>query len=395
MLVLKWANDLFIENPGFKRIKSDFVVISVSLMILLQCCVKQFIPETTEKKNLLIIEGLITDQCESYEIKLSRSQPLGLKYKADPVLGAIVTVSDDRGNFYSFHEKDPGVYFSDSSDFMGVIGRKYSLHVRAPDTLGFYSSYESEPEEMKPVPPIDSIFYEKILIKNSELLSDRIENCQIYLNTHDDSGNGKYFRWDYTETWEFHLHWEHPNFACWVTRKSVNILIKNTSGLARDYINRYPLNYIPETSDRLEIKYSILANQYSISEDEYNYWDKLKSITQDVGGLYDMIPANVPGNISCVTYPEELVLGYFSVSAKASKRIFIKDNFAGQVNLYSACIKEIITNPGYIPGIGSWIWILEENGFATPPYIILTSDKGCVDCTERGAISKPDFWIDK
>jgi hypothetical protein len=173
---------------------------------------------------------------------------------------------------------------------------------------------------MRPVQPIDSIYYEKITIRKSDDISKGIDNCQIYLDTHDESGNCKYFRWDFTETWEFHLHYEFPNFACWITKASDKILLKNTTGLARDYVKKYPLNYIAETSDRLEIKYSILANQYSLSPDEFTYWDKLKSMSDDVGGLYDIVPANVPGNITCITHPEERVLSYFSVSAKASRR---------------------------------------------------------------------------
>ena len=396
MYMPKWAGDPLIKNAGFNRMKLDFVVISVSLLILLGGCVKQFIPVTNEKKHLLVVEGLITDQNETYKVKLSRSRPVGIKYEVDPVTGAQVTVSDDLGNYYFFHGGNGGIYLSDSSIFKGEPGRKYLLHIRAPDSVGiFYSDYESAIVEMKPVPPIDSLYYKKITVRDSPVLSDKIDNCQIYLNTHDDSGNCKYFRWDFDETWEFHLHWDLPNYTCWITRKSGNIMVKNTTSLATDYINGYPLNYIAETSDRLQVKYSILVNQYSLSPEEYNYWEKLKSMSDEVGGLYDIIPANVPGNISCITHPEEQVLGYFSVSAKASRRIFIKDYFAGQVDVYSACLSQIVTNPGIIPGVGFYVWILYRNDFAVPPYVYLTSDKGCADCTVRGTKIKPIFWEDK
>ncbi len=341
---------------------------------------------------MLIVEGLITDLCESYKIRLSRSQPLGPEYQRDPVSGAQVTVMDDLGNNYSFREKYPGVYISDSSVFRGKTGRKYTLHIKAQDSLGLYSYYESMPSEMKAVPPIDSLYYEKVTVREADITSAGIDNCQIFLNTHDDSGNCKYFRWDFTETWEFNLHYESPNFTCWLSKTSDNILVKNTTGLARNNISGYPLLYIPETSDRLEVKYSLLANQYSLSEDEFSYWEKLKRYTEDVGGLYDIIPSIVPSNIICLTHPEEQVLGYFSVSAKVSKRIFIKDYFAGQINMYKSCASEKITNPGFIGGIGIWVWILERNDFASPPYVILTSDKGCVDCRVRGSDIRPAFW---
>jgi len=377
----------------YNRIKPEFGGLFV-LLILSGGCIKEFIPETIEKKSLLIVEGLITDQYETYKIKLSRSQPLGLKYQEDPVRAAQVNVMDDLGKKYFFREKYPGVYWSDSLVFRGKAGRKYSLHINAPDTLGVYSNYESVPAELKAVPPIDSLYYEKIAVREEDDLSGGIDNCQIYLNTHDDSGNCKYYRWDFAETWKFHLRWDLPNYTCWLTENSKKILIKNTTGLSRDYIIRHPLNYIPETTVRLEVKYSLLANQYSVSQDEYAYWEKLKHITEEVGGLYDMIPANVPGNIICITHPEEQVLGYFSVSAKTSKRIFIKDYFAGQINIWKDCAMETIYDPGYIPGIGAWLWVLEKNDFARPPYIILTSIQGCADCTIRGSNIRPDFWDD-
>ena len=368
--------------------------ILVFLTFLSSACLKQFIPETAESKNLLVIEGLITDQNEAYKVKLSRSQSLGLKFEILPVTGANVTVSDDLGNYFTFAEKDSGVYLSDSTIFRGETGRKYLLHIRASDSYGVSSDYESVPVEMKSVPPIDSMYYQKIPIRKAEHFYESLDNCQIFLDTHDAKGECRYFRWDFTETWEFHLHYNLPNYTCWISKKSENIIIKNTSGLASDNIIRFPLNYIPETSDRLEVKYSIYVNQYSLSQEEYSYWEKLKLFSQDVGGLYDMIPADVNGNISCLTRPGDKVLGYFSVSAKRSQRLFIKDSFAGQINIYKDCASQRIDNPGEIPGLGSWLWIIESSAFSVPPYVVLTSDKGCADCTVRGSINKPAFWED-
>lgn len=78
-------------------------------------------------------------------------------------------------------------------------------------------------------------------------------------------------------------------------------------------IDRHPVIYISNLTDRLKTKYSILVNQYSLNEDEYNYWKKLKNITVSVGGLHDIIPSLIPSNIVCIENPGEKVLGYFSV----------------------------------------------------------------------------------
>ena len=94
------------------KLKLYLFSIVVFLTFLSSACLKQFIPETAESKNLLVIEGLITDQNEAYKVKLSRSQSLGLKFEILPVTGANVTVSDDLGNYFTFAEKDSGVYLS-------------------------------------------------------------------------------------------------------------------------------------------------------------------------------------------------------------------------------------------------------------------------------------------
>jgi hypothetical protein len=84
------------------------------------------------------------------------------------------------------------------------------------------------------------------------------------------------------------------------------------------------------------------------------------------------------------------VLGYFSVSAKSSKRIYIEDSFRGLVNLYSKCPVDTI---GYYEAFPSWYWVIEADPFLG--YKVLTDKEYCADCTTRGTTIKPDFWIDQ
>jgi hypothetical protein len=137
------------------------------------------------------------------------------------------------------------------------------------------------------------------------------------------------------------------------------------------------------------------VNQYSLNEDEYNYWQKIQNVTVQVGSLYDIIPASIPSNIQCIEVPGEKVLGYFSVSAKSSKRIFIKDKFSGIIDRYTnaICIKDTIpyVNPS---GLGTSVWILDDEPYHIGPYKITTEIQGCADCTLRGSNIKPSFWED-
>jgi hypothetical protein len=130
-----------------------------------------------------------------------------------------------------------------------------------------------------------------------------------------------------------------------------------------------------------------------MNEDEYNYWERLQNITAQVGGLYDIIPSSIPSNIECIEKPDEKVLGYFSVSAKSSKRIYIKDNFEGIIDHYNNCITDTIPYID-VQGLGISLWILDDGQYHIPPYKVLTDNKGCADCTVRGTTVKPGYWVD-
>jgi hypothetical protein len=365
-------------------------------ILIISGCITQFVPETDEDPNLMVVEGLITDQPEVYTIKLSKSMPLGKKITLKPLKGCTVKITDDQGHTYAVPESSTsGTYQTNPATFRGVVGRKYTLHVSTNNAMPTHYSYESLPVVMNAVPPIDSLYHEKVLIKEKDEFSGPKEGSQVYLNTKDSQGICQFYRWDYTETWKFQLPYMVPNSTCWITNKSDVINIKNTSVLTEDRINRFPLKLISSETDRLSVRYSILVNQYSLSEDEFTYWEKLQNLSEEVGSLYDITPSSVPGNIFCVEDPGEQVLGYFSVSAKTSKRIYIDESFRGLINLYSDCISDTIYGTKPIPNLNSSVWVIEEQLYAMPPYRVITDKKFCADCTVRGTTTQPVWWEEK
>ena len=368
------------------------LIILLSILLLLSSCITQFIPHTTEAQDLLVVEGLITDKPETNIIKISRPNQLGFTTSPLPVSGCNVTVTDESGGSFIFKETTPGTYASDPAKFQGIIGQFYTLHIGT--TLSKSQNFDSYPMELKPVPPIDSVYYEKIVFSESTGTSGGQEGCQILLDTHDPQNQCKFYRWEYSETWEFHLPYTVPNNVCWVSNNSDVINIKNTSIIGEDRISRYPLTLITNKTDRLREKYSILVNQYSLNPDEYNYWAKLQNISQQVGGLYDIIPSSIASNIYCVDDPNQKVLGYFSVSAKSSSRIFIKDRFAGVQTEYTdrTCIADTVVGNNPIQYLNSSVWVIINNPLPPPGYRVTTRIKGCYDCTVRGTKIMPIFW---
>jgi len=374
--------------------KNIWKILLTSFILLFSSCISQFVPQTTGDRELLVVEGLITDKPEAYTIKLSRPFHLGISNVARPISGCDVSISDDMGQLFSFNETTPGTYTSDPTKFQGIIGRTYTLHIRTNLTNNILN-YESFPVEIKPVPPIDSLYYEKVTFQEGPDGSVSQEGCQIFLDTHDPKNECKFFRWEYSETWQFRLPYSVPNRVCWLSNNSDVVNIKNTSVISEDRVTKYPLTLVSNVTDRLRERYSLLVNQYSLNEDEYLYWEKLQNISEQVGGLYDIVPSAIPSNIYCLEDPTQKVLGYFSVSACSSRRIFIKDHFAGVFTPYSdkTCISDTIFGNGPIAYLNTFVWVIIDHPLPPPTYRVLTRTKGCYDCTVRGTNIQPDFWI--
>jgi hypothetical protein len=355
-----------------------------------------------------VVEGLITDQPGRYTIKVSQSIPLGAKAELRPVTGCNVFIMGGNNN-EKLYDIGGGSYITNGS-FKGEVGMTYRLKieifnlVRTQKVLAHV--LQSLPMEMLPVPEIDSLFFKKETIRVEDGFSSPGEGCQIYINTSDPANICKYYRWDYTETWKLETpHYNRTiNRNCWITNKSGDINIKSSNDLNINRIENYPVKFISNESDRLAVRYHIRVDQYSVSENEYNYWKDLQNITEETGNLYDIIPSAVVGNMYCVEEPDRVILGYFSVSASRSKMIYIDERFEGLIDLYSRCVEDTTFQQGR-PGWpdaawyslnGTVFWIVEDMiNSAGPKYIITTQDKSCVDCTTRGSLLKPDFWRDE
>lgn len=372
-------------------------VLAPIFLLIIAGCVEEFSPVLPSIKYYLVVNGLITDQPEAYTVRLSWSVTPGEKMSV-PLPGCDVKVYDDEGYTYQFTESSaPGEYISDTATFRGVVGRKYKLRINTNNASPRHYSYESEPVEMKEVPPIDSLYYEKVLIYETSPGEDIQEGYQIYLDTHDPNRKCVYYRWEYNETWKFEIPFLLAiNRRCWASNNSQNIDVKSTVVLSEDRVSRHPVTLITNETNRLSVRYSINVNQFSLSEREFEYWEKVRNVVQDVGGLYDIIPSSINGNLFCIEDPVEPVLGYFSVSARASKRIYMNEKLPGTMNPYEYCPADTsrILDPKPPVNLSEGHWLLDMNHDNAGYYIVLTHNYYCVDCTTQGTTKKPEFWQD-
>lgn len=382
-----------VKSPVFLKIQWLTKLALIAMLFVAGSCVTEFIPQIEENAQLVVVEGLITDRQEIQTIKLSKSLPFGERSTAKPLSGCNVTVTDDLGGRFILSETEIGTYTLPPS-FHGSVGRFYTLHIKTGQS-NRNLSYESYPVEMKPVPEIDSIYYEKVVVQEKFEDFFGIDGCKIFLNTYDPGNICRYYRWDFSETWVLRLLWPVDNIKCWVSDRSHDIIVKSTAAFDDSRIVGQPVTYISNETDRLSRKYSIEVNQYSLNEDEFSYLEKIKNLNAGVGGLYDKIPASIPNNLICIDNPNEKVLGFFSVSAKSSRRIFIEGDFRGIIDRYNKCPVDTIYGDYDPPDLYLTMWPILDHPqtFGAPRTRILTDDKGCADCTVRGTKVKPGFWI--
>jgi len=363
---------------------------TVLFIIIASACTTKFLPEIDEYDNIMVVEGLLTNENRANYVKISRTIPVGITGISSPLVDAHVYIRDDLNRIAVFHEKRAGYYASDSLTFRGEIGRTYTLHIMAGG-----KNYESDPMLIQEVQPIDSLFAE--FRYEEDVIYPPLYEYTVYFNSYDPENNNRFFRWTYEEVWEFHLPWHYPpdyKRICWLTEESSEIIIKNNSTVEEAIIDRYPLLTVDNrSSNKLYQRYSILLKQYSINEDEYNYWESMKKMTEEQGGLYDPIPQSLTGNIKCVDDPAEPVLGFFSVSAVEQKRLFIdNDTIKYPAGGPQYCVTDTAYSINEISGLGKYVFILEfiDEG----AYYLLSRFEQCADCRLFGTNIKPDYWDD-
>ena len=357
-------------------------------------CREPYTPGIDRYENMLVIDGLITDQEGPYLVKLSRSYAFDESLPT-PEEGALVMIMDGDGEIYEFTEGQAGVYLSHPS-FRGELGHSYKLLVSTSDQL----DYESEWVELRDVPEIDSIGYEWQERSTSDP-NQSVYGMEIKVNTHDNSDQTRYYRWEWVETWEIITPITssfYPDEArCWQTAGSGIISIGTSEHLTHDVIEDHPIYFVSTESNKLRIKYSILVNQYSLSREAYSYWKSLQDITMNTGTLFDPTPAMVTGNISNTSDPEIPVLGIFQASALKKERIFIdrseipvsQDIPSG----YSSCSFFDVVDSVEIDYYSSRGFPLAEiYTLAGVDHYIFTNSEMCFRCTLSGSNEKPGYW---
>jgi hypothetical protein len=388
-------------------IKINIIIFVVSLLIF--ACIEPYTPDIEEYRDLMVINGRITNQ-EGYQtVDISRTSSYNDPAR-NPESGCDVKVYDDRGHVFEYAETSPGYYICWIDKEYLLAGTRYRLEV----VTGEGTTYRSAYDIMNPCAEIDTIYYEISEEFPLNPLLDPYPGLQFFIDTRESPGNISNFRWELIETWEYHstyaqgdyydgeIHFVEPEdyadslLYCWHTTSVKEIFTMSTRNFASNKITRGFLNFVSNKSDRLSVKYSLLVKQYSLSDTAYEYWSQMQRLVQESGGLYETQPIRIAGNIRNPEDPDETVLGFFWASAVKEKRVFYKRNYAFPVyeppcEPYGWPMDELMQ---YLESFGEEyypIFLINLTLMDIGPWDI--ADQLCFDCTKSGGTTtRPDFW---
>ena len=288
-----------------------------------------------------------------------------------------------------------GFYQTDPVKIQGIPGREYRVIINAGQ-----KRYESEWMYMKKCPEVERLYWQRESHPGKEFDYDGI---QVYIDTRDPENNTRYYRWEYQENWAFSVpvssSWNPA--LCYSRSISSNIMIGTTESLQNDRLEKQPVVYINQTSSRLTLRYRIILIQHAISQREYRYWEALEELNENLGTLFDPIPARINGNVSNINDHKENVLGFFTCSSVKKDTMYVdaQDFYYDPITFispYKDCDFQTFEgeNNTDVNRYLRYGWLLADT-FRDGLVLITTlaNSRFCFDCTTSGDPVPPVDWI--
>ncbi len=343
--------------------------------------------------SYLVVEGVLNAGSGPTDIRLTRTFKLDDSATLRGEQNAMVTVEGKDNTTRQLTMNGDGIYTSPNLNL--ILNQEYRLRIVTANGKEYLSEYVVA----KKTPLIDSISFRQ---------NDK--GVQIYVTTHDNSNNTRYYLWDFDETWEIRTYYfsnyKYENgtifprdpgdnvSTCWKYGYSTSILIGSSASFQIDSLPEAPVNFIGNGDERLAVRYSILVRQYALDKKGYEFYEMMKKNTESLGTIFDAQPSEIKGNIHSASDPAEPVIGNISATTIEEKRIFIERVDLDGWRFIQDCPSYTIPNnpdsirEAYDRGI-------EVYGAVFMPTLVsyLFASPKCVDCTRRGgSLIRPSYW---
>ncbi|MBK6478729.1 MAG: DUF4249 domain-containing protein [Saprospiraceae bacterium] len=361
-----------------KRPVLYLILLSLGVISGICSCLVELPFEPTLKVNNLVVNGTISNLKTDQHILLSRT--VGVSQPPIPLAGAQVRLVENGSKVYSFLEQSAGDYVLPGDEYDPTMLATYQIKIDLFDG----NQYQSDPDIMQvPVKPdsmtwtvgIHPVITSEGLIRNQDVV-------KVFANTSLPEGRKDLFlKWDLKSYFQFTTMPECNPFKilsyCYYGGNSlqpeeIKIYSNLEAGVTRvQDLDMGFENIFPEYRF-VETHYYELY-QYRISELAYEYFRKLRLVSEQNGTIFDPIPASVTSNVYNVNNPKEKVLGFFLVSSvEVIRKQLVAADFAGLYPL-----------PDKVNNICGWLKGIPESVYFS----------ACCDCKlPEKRIPKPVWW---
>jgi hypothetical protein len=247
----------------------NILLYTILLSVIGTSCTQVLDVSVANEEDRVVIEGLVTTQTKPYQVKVTRTIPLGNGSVYPVVNNARVIIADNIGNRDTLILAAPGIYRT-IGPRTGVIGRTYYLSVE----VGGITYYGQD--KLPACTPIDSLYSQYKTAGSGIGITD--DAFYLFFDGTDPANEKNYYRY---------------------------IVYKNNDPvLSPSEIAVYDDRFLAPVikGARLDGKYATgdkaKVELYSLSEAGYIFYNGLATQLQNDGGFFSTPPANAISNIS-------------------------------------------------------------------------------------------------
>lgn len=369
--------------------------------VLAACCLVSCVEEfhdtpTGYEEEMLVVEGQIVSNRDCWFTlwhTIDIAQPTWEAYDAF-VDDAEVWVSGEDGTLFPAYGEGRGRYVAHVGTLSSDV--RYSLHVESPE----YGSYRSRPSYPLDAPDVKELTFDY----------DSVSGNVSFLISTLDPQQRTYYLWEYDEHWEILTPMkalfeylpetdeivpvgQYTNHGWSKSLNNERLFLSN-----RDYgdgaITRHRLYRHFHYDNRFETCYLTQVRQMVISEEEYEYRNRLKTMNNGMGGLFTPMPSLLPTNIEAMD-GDKRALGFVGVRGKVGEaELYVT---SGQVEYrLTRPVREVPDSLVLEPRI------MYANGYRLsffdpfmPGGMCTWVERWVVDCTDgywKASLEKPACW---
>lgn len=300
----------------------------MGLLGLLSCETEITDFKTENLSDAVVVYGEMTNLAGPYTVRLNFTSGYSpfdpTQFQGQSIAGADVRILEESGSAIVLKEMQKGMYQTPAS-FQGQVGKKYRLKIMTPDGLDIASSWQvlSAPTELK-------------TLNSKYVNAEKVEDIyfEMQASVQDTRGADDYYFIKRQDFIQFLTTCPTPPAPpapvpicynkCWQAVQNTQPILMDDAFLDGREI-KVPLASIPY-DDFTE--WFVQMEVYHVDKATHQYWKRQEDQRTLGGGIFDKVPAQIIGNLTCLNNPDRQVLGYFMVAGKTKKRVLV-DRYNG------------------------------------------------------------------